>query len=127
MATKSITISLLTSLVARGLISLLLTGVHRLTPSTPHVFLHRGVFFAHRDFNQILDSYEKGDKFYLYTGRGPSSESLHLGHLIPFMFAKYLQDAFKVPLVIQLTDDEKCMWPEKSHRGRKPKTCEGEC
>lgn len=23
---------------------------------------------------------------------------------------RYLQDAFKVPLVIQLTDDEKCMW-----------------
>ena len=23
---------------------------------------------------------------------------------------KYLQDAFKVPLVIQLTDDEKCIW-----------------
>ncbi|PVH31085.1 hypothetical protein PAHAL_9G053600 [Panicum hallii] len=39
-----------------------------------------------------------------------SSESLHLGHLIPFMFTKYLQDAFKVPLVIQLTDDEKFLW-----------------
>ncbi|PRQ19621.1 putative tryptophan--tRNA ligase [Rosa chinensis] len=26
------------------------------------------------------------------------------------MFTKYLQDAFKVPLVIQLTDDKKCMW-----------------
>lgn len=23
---------------------------------------------------------------------------------------RYLQEAFKVPLVIQLTDDEKCMW-----------------
>ncbi|BAT00979.1 Os07g0278400 [Oryza sativa Japonica Group] len=40
--------------------------------------------------------------------RGPSSEALHLGHLIPFM--EYLQDAFKVPQVIQLTDDEKFMW-----------------
>eukprot|EP00850_Spirogloea_muscicola_P023205 SM000337S12901 [mRNA] locus=s337:61905:65533:- [translate_table: standard] len=26
------------------------------------------------------------------------------------MFTKYLQDAFKVPLVVQLTDDEKCIW-----------------
>lgn len=26
------------------------------------------------------------------------------------MFTKYLQDVFRVPLVIQLTDDEKCMW-----------------
>ncbi|KAI3967593.1 hypothetical protein MKW92_003468 [Papaver armeniacum] len=56
----------------------------------------------------------KGEKFYLYTGRGPSSEALHLGHLIPFMFTKYLQDAFKVPLVIQLTDDEKYVYKNLS-------------
>lgn len=42
--------------------------------------------------------------------QGPSSEALHLGHLVPFMFTKYLQDAFNVPLVIQLTDDEKSLW-----------------
>ncbi|KAI3842920.1 hypothetical protein MKW92_046703 [Papaver armeniacum] len=88
----------------------LIQRVERLTSRPAHVFLRRGVFFAHREFNGILDAYEKGEKFYLYTGRGPSSEALHLGHLIPFMFTKYLQDAFKVPLVIQLTDDEKCLW-----------------
>jgi len=27
---------------------------------------------------------------------------------------RYLQDVFKVPLVIQLTDDEKCMWKNLS-------------
>lgn len=32
---------------------------------------------------------------------------MHLGHLLPFIFTKYLQEAFNVPLVIQLTDDEK--------------------
>ncbi|ERN20191.1 hypothetical protein AMTR_s00066p00115140 [Amborella trichopoda] len=88
--------------------------VERVTSRPPHVFLRRGVFFAHRDFNEILDAYERGENFYLYTGRGPSSEALHLGHLVPFMFTKYLQDAFKVPLVIQLTDDEKCMWKNLS-------------
>ena len=41
-----------------------------------------------RDLNEILNLYERGEKFYLYTGRGPSSEALHLGHLIPFMFTK---------------------------------------
>lgn len=45
--------------------------------------------------------------FYLYTGRGPSSESLHLGHMLPFIFCKYMQEAFKVPFIIQITDDEK--------------------
>lgn len=88
----------------------LVQRVEKITGKLAHPFLRRGVFFAHREFDRILDAYEKGEKFYLYTGRGPSSESLHLGHLVPFMFTKYLQDAFRVPLVIQLTDDEKCMW-----------------
>jgi len=72
-----------------------------------HHLMRRGVFFSHRDMNVILDTVEKGEKFFLYTGRGPSSEAMHLGHLIPFMFTKWLQDTFNVPLVIQLTDDEK--------------------
>jgi len=55
----------------------------------------------------ILDTYERKDHFYLYTGRGPSSEALHLGHAIPMMFTQYLQEAFDVSLVIQITDDEK--------------------
>lgn len=66
----------------------LVDRVARLTGRPPHVFLRRGVFFAHRDFNDVLDAYERGKKFYLYTGRGPSSEALHLGHLVPFMFTK---------------------------------------
>jgi tryptophanyl-tRNA synthetase len=84
--------------------------MERLTGKPVHPFLKRGVFFAHRDFHEILDCYERKQPFYLYTGRGPSSEALHLGHLVPFMFTKYLQDAFNVPLVIQLTDDEKAIW-----------------
>ena len=65
-----------------------------------HRFLRRGIFFSHRDLDFILKSFENGKGFYLYTGRGPSSESLHLGHTIPFTFTKYLQEAFDVPLVI---------------------------
>ena len=88
--------------------------------------------------NSILDAYEQNKPFFLYTGRGPSSEAMHLGHLIPFMFTKsvhvrshnlmlfcmhypctydvivcrYLQDVFHVPLVIQMTDDEKFLWKD---------------
>lgn len=40
------------------------------------------------DLGGILDAYEKDQPFFLYTGRGPSSESMHLGHLIPFLFTK---------------------------------------
>lgn len=42
--------------------------------------------------------------------QGPSSEALHLGHLVPIMFTQWLQEVFDVPLVIQLTDDEKTLW-----------------
>lgn len=80
------------------------------TGKRAHHFLRRGIFFSHRDFHNILSLYEKGEKFYLYTGRGPSSESMHIGHMIPFVFTKWLQDVFNVPLVIQLTDDEKVLW-----------------
>jgi tryptophanyl-tRNA synthetase len=60
----------------------------------------------------MLDLHEKGKSFYLYTGRGPSSDALHFGHLVPFVMTKYLQDVFNVPLVIQMTDDEKFLWKD---------------
>ena len=41
------------------------------------------------DLDKILDRYEQGKPFFLYTGRGPSSDSMHLGHMIPFVFTKY--------------------------------------
>lgn len=44
--------------------------------------------FPVRDMNQVLDAYENKKLFYLYTGRGPSSEAMHVGHLIPFIFTK---------------------------------------
>ncbi|KAG6886026.1 tryptophan--tRNA ligase [Termitomyces sp. T159_Od127] len=88
----------------------LLSRFERLTGKRPHVFLRRGMFFSHRDFDKILDRYEQGKPFFLYTGRGPSSDSMHLGHMIPFVFTKWLQDVFDVPLVVQLTDDEKFLF-----------------
>ena len=82
----------------------------RLTGKPAHRFLRRGVFFSHRDLSDALDKFERGDPIYLYTGRGPSSEAMHLGHLVPFVFTKYLQDALDAVLVIQMTDDEKFLW-----------------
>jgi tryptophanyl-tRNA synthetase len=75
-----------------------------------HRFLRRGIFFSHRDLSALLDNVENGKPMYLYTGRGPSSSSMHLGHLIPFLFTKWLQDALDAPLVIQMTDDEKFLF-----------------
>lgn len=88
----------------------LLERMERVTGKKLHRFLRRGIFFSHRDLSHMLDLYEKGIKFYLYTGRGPSNDALHLGHLIPFHFTKWLQDVFDCPLVIQITDDEKFLF-----------------
>ncbi len=71
-----------------------------------HFMLRRGIFFSHRDLKRILDDYEKGNDFFLYTGRGPSGHT-HIGHLVPWVFAKWLQDKFKTKMYFQLTDDEK--------------------
>jgi tryptophanyl-tRNA synthetase len=71
-----------------------------------HPFLRRDIFFAHRDLDFILKKYEAGEKFFLYTGRGPSG-STHIGHLLPYMFTKWLQDKFGAELYFQITEDEK--------------------
>lgn len=79
-----------------------------------HPWLKRGIFFSHRDFDKFLTAYENGEPVFLYTGRGPSSDAMHIGHLIPFMFTKWLQDAFDCPLVIQISDEEKAAWKKGS-------------
>lgn len=71
-----------------------------------HPQLQRRIFFSHRDLDWILQRYEVGEKFVLYTGRGPSGP-VHIGHLVPWMFTKHLQDKFDAKLYFQMTDDEK--------------------
>ena len=83
----------------------ILTKMQKIT-GEDHFMLRRGVFFSHRDLNLILNNYEKGNEFFLYTGRGPSGHT-HIGHLVPWVFAKWLQDKFNVNMYFQLTDDEK--------------------
>ena len=88
----------------------LIERMEQLTGKRAHHLIRRGFFFSHRDLDKLLDDYEQGEPFYLYTGRGPSSDSLHVGHLVPFLLTQWLQEAFRVPVVIQLTDDEKFLW-----------------
>ncbi|MCW6168847.1 MAG: tryptophan--tRNA ligase [Thermoplasmatales archaeon] len=83
-----------------------------------HPFLLNGIFYAHRDLDLALDDYSNGKPFYLYTGRGPSGE-MHLGHILPFMFTKWLQEKFNAELIIQITDDEKYLFREIGDRDLK--------
>ena len=66
----------------------LLNRIEKVTGRKPHRLLRRGLVFSHRDLEIILDKFEKGVPFFLYTGRGPSSNSMHVGHTIPFEFTK---------------------------------------
>ncbi|GME67862.1 unnamed protein product [[Candida] boidinii] len=90
-----------------------LARFEEVTGVKPHHFMRKGLFFSERDLSKILDLYEHGESFFLYTGRGPSSDSMHLGHMVPFLFTKWLQEVFDVPLVIELTDDEKFLFKPK--------------
>ena len=99
-------------------------GVETITPALKkriakhskklHFMISRDIFFAHRDLPWILNEYEKGNKFFLYTGRGPSGK-MHLGHLIPIIFTKWLQDTFNCDLWFQFTDDEKFLVKDISY------------
>lgn len=94
----------------------LLDRFERVTGHKPHPLMRRGTFYTHRDFDKILDLYEAGKPFYLYTGRGPSSDSMHMGHLIPFLFTAWLQEVFGCVCVIQVTDDEKYLLDRDSKK-----------
>ncbi|MBA42490.1 MAG: tryptophan--tRNA ligase [Magnetococcales bacterium] len=88
----------------------------KLTKTKIHYLIRRGIVFSHQDLTKILDNVEKGIPNYIYTGRGPSSESMHLGHLVPFMLTKYLQDALNCIVIIQMSDDEKFLFKSGSTR-----------
>ena len=77
-----------------------------------HPLLRRGIYFSHRDFDKWLDNFEKGKKVSVITGRGPS-DKMHLGHLVPFLVAKSLQETFDCEVFIPLSDDEKFFVKEK--------------
>ena len=71
-----------------------------------HYLIRRNIVFAHRELPWLIDEYEKGNKFYLYTGLAPSGQ-MHLGHLLPFMFTQWLQEKFDCEVLIQIPDEEK--------------------
>lgn len=66
----------------------LIAKLEKVAGKPVHHLIRRGIFFSHRDLHTILAQWEQGKKFFLYTGRGPSSESMHLGHLVPFIVTK---------------------------------------
>ena len=91
---------------AQALDAALLERIKRLAGGHLHPLLARGIYYSHRDLGALLDKFEKGQPFFLYSGRGPSGP-LHTSHLVPFELCRWIQEKFHVPMFIQITDDEK--------------------
>lgn len=85
----------------------LITNLEQATGHKASHFLTRGIFFAHQDVDRIIKAKRDGKEIFIYTGRGPSADSLHIGHLIPMLFAVYLQHIFDCYVVIEISDEEK--------------------
>ena len=85
----------------------LISRLEQVTGQSAHYFLSRQIFFAHQDFDKIIEAVAAGKEVYIYTGRGPSAEALHLGHLIPMMLSVWLQKIFNCWVVIEMSDEEK--------------------
>lgn len=73
-----------------------------LTNITFRNFLNKSRGFKKLDFNNL-------NKYYLYTGRGPSTSSFHLGHLIglKITLSLYKQYFNNKKIFFMLSDDEK--------------------
>ena len=82
-------------------------------PGPGHPLVRRRIFYAHRDLDRILDAIAAGEQHALVTGRGPSGP-MHIGHIIPFYFARYLQQHAGTDVYIPLSDDEKYLLKEQS-------------
>ncbi len=89
----------------------LLTKIKKIAGNL-HILLKRRFFYAHRDLDIVIDEYEKGKKFFLYTGVAPSRSTMHMGHIIPFILTKWLQESFGANTYIMVPDDEK-YWAKK--------------
>jgi len=80
--------------------------------SKTHPLLKRGFYFSHRDFDKWISAHDKKEKISVLTGRGPS-QKMHIGHLVPFLVAKSLQDEFNCEVFIPISDDEKFFVKDK--------------
>lgn len=75
-------------------------------PGPGHPLVRRRVFYAERDVDEFLAAANAGETHSIVTGRGPSGP-MHIGHIFPFYFAKYLQDQAGTLVYIPISDDEK--------------------
>jgi tryptophanyl-tRNA synthetase len=90
-------------------------------PEPVHQLLRRRVFYAGRDVRRFTEAAAAGDRVSVVTGVGPSGP-MHLGHVLVFYFARYLQREAGAHVYIPLSDDEKLFGGDLSPRERRQYT-----
>ncbi|MCK4884302.1 MAG: tryptophan--tRNA ligase [Candidatus Diapherotrites archaeon] len=71
----------------------------------PHRLFRRKIVIAHRDFDKLLDAYEKNEKFAIMSGIKPSS-AFHLGSKMVAEEIIYFQKEFKAQTHYTIADLE---------------------
>lgn len=63
------------------------------------------------EFERGFDSFDQNNlsQYYLYTGRGPSQNTLHIGHLLGLELILALSKQFESKIFFMLADDEKIL------------------
>ena len=82
-------------------------------PDPVHPLVRRGVFYAGRDLDPFLAAADAGEPHSIVTGRGPSGP-MHVGHVFPFYFAKYMQERADTTVYVPISDDEKYFLKDQS-------------
>lgn len=82
-------------------------------PKPIHPLVKRNVFYAERDIKAFLAATHSGNPHSIVTGRGPSGP-LHIGHVVPLYFAKYLQNRTGARVYLPFSDDEKSFLKDMS-------------
>ena len=87
-----------------------------------HPYIENNLVCFENKFNNIIKDIRSNNKFFVFTGRGPSN-NMHLGHLVPFVIAQWFQKEFDCNVYIQLADDEKFLNKEHNMNVIKDYSC----
>lgn len=80
--------------------------------SGDHKWVRRGVYFAEQGgLTQLL---QEGRPFYVSLSKSPQAQALHLGHMVTFEMARFIQSKFGAPVVIQISDDERYVYTSEN-------------
>jgi tryptophanyl-tRNA synthetase len=82
-------------------------------PDPVHPLVRRDIFYAERDVDAFLDAANADEPHSIVTGIGPSGP-MHIGHVFPFYFAKYMQEKTGTLVYIPFSDDEKYFFKDQS-------------